>query len=221
MKTIILTVCCLALASCATAASSSKKTAKTVSKATSVAGSETREGFGDAVSAPIEDLNLKREPIPAPLDKMAYPYTTTPALRCREIAKEVAELDAVLGTDFDTIEDGESSWGERGGEAIADVMLDTVRGLTTGFIPYRGVLREATGAASYDRKRGRAFQLGYARRAYLKGLGQGLGCEPPAAPFLLQVEPEDEAIIEKKKLERRKEKRWTAPSPSAAFQGKK
>lgn len=221
MRIWIMMIAALCICACASTATQSRKAATTVSTATGVASSETREGFGDAVSAPIEDLNLRREEIPPPLDRMAYPYLTEPGMTCATIAAEIGEYDAVLGKDFDTVDDAKKSWGERGGEAVADLMLDSVRGLTTGFIPYRGLLREATGAASYERKRQKAYSLGMARRSYLKGLGQGLGCEPPAAPVFTQIIETEDDIIETPKLETREEKRWQAPRPSAAFSGRK
>ena len=50
------------------------------------------------------------------------------------------------------------------------------------FIPFRSLVREATGASEHERKLRSAFQGGVARRAYLKGVGAQLGCAPPAAP---------------------------------------
>ena len=45
---------------------------------------------------------------------------------------------------------------------------------------FRGILREVTGAAGNDRALRAAFTAGMARRAFLKGLGQGKGCAYPA-----------------------------------------
>ena len=50
------------------------------------------------------------------------------------------------------------------------------------FIPFRSIVREATGASAHERKLRAAFERGVARRAYLKGVGAQLGCAPPAAP---------------------------------------
>jgi hypothetical protein len=50
------------------------------------------------------------------------------------------------------------------------------------FIPFRSLVREATGASAHERRLRAAFQAGVARRSYLKGVGAQLGCAPPAAP---------------------------------------
>ncbi|HSF11433.1 MAG TPA: hypothetical protein VLA50_00535, partial [Erythrobacter sp.] len=49
-------------------------------------------------------------------------------------------------------------------------------------LPFRGILREVTGAASNDRELRAAYTAGMVRRSFLKGLGMGRGCEYPARP---------------------------------------
>ncbi|MGZ3297843.1 MAG: hypothetical protein ACXU8O_02415, partial [Asticcacaulis sp.] len=58
--------------------------------------------WGDAVQAPLEDLNLKREAIPQILaSAIEKPYDLTGLDHCEQIAAEVGKLDALLGKDFD------------------------------------------------------------------------------------------------------------------------
>jgi hypothetical protein len=47
-------------------------------------------------------------------------------------------------------------------------------------IPFRGIIRELSGANDQQRKVSTAIQAGVARRAYLKGVGQQRGCAYPA-----------------------------------------
>ena len=56
------------------------------------------------------------------------------------------------------------------------------KGLVGSIIPFRGLVREVSGAAGDQRKAEAAVRAGLARRAYLKGLGQGKGCKYPARP---------------------------------------
>lgn len=49
-------------------------------------------------------------------------------------------------------------------------------------IPYFGWLRRLTGADRRQRLAQASFTAGAVRRGYLKGLGERLGCAPPAAP---------------------------------------
>ena len=51
-----------------------------------------------------------------------------------------------------------------------------------GFIPFRGVVRQLSGARDRERRLLELHVRGVARRAYLKGLATALGCRPPAAP---------------------------------------
>ncbi len=160
--------------------------------AVSAARSTTREGLPDAATAPLEDLNLTRDEIPESLAAIEYVYAAYPPPDCTEIAAEVGRLDVDLGRDYDNDEEEEKSLGRRGGEAAGDLVVDTIRGVTTDVIPFRSIVREASGAAAFERRRARAFAAGYARRAYLKGLALGQGCAPPAAPLVITPFDEDE-----------------------------
>jgi hypothetical protein len=49
-------------------------------------------------------------------------------------------------------------------------------------IPMRGWVRKLSGAEKHDRLVQSAMASGAIRRAYLKGLGEARGCNPPATP---------------------------------------
>ena len=60
------------------------------------------EGFRGAVTAPLEDLNLKQAQIPDVLVRaLADPYEARELIGCEAIAAEIGRLDAVLGPDLD------------------------------------------------------------------------------------------------------------------------
>ncbi len=144
----------------------------------------TRAGFADAATQPLDDFNITRETIPPTLLAVRYEYEADPAPDCGDVAREIGALNAVLGRDFDQDAE-ERSAGEAGGEQAGDFVLDVIEDAATGFIPFRGVVREATGAARHDRRLQRAYQSGVARRAFLRGYATALGCRPPAAPRTL------------------------------------
>ncbi len=176
-----------------------QRAGRTTGEAVSVARTTAREGIPAAANAPLEDLNLNREEIPISLAAIDYVYTAYPPPDCVDIAIEIARLDTDLGRDYDAeAEEGESI-GERGGEAVGDLVIDTIRGATTDVIPFRSAVREVSGAAAFERRRSRAYAAGYARRAYLKGLALGQGCEPPSAPRVITApvpEPAEEETTE-------------------------
>lgn len=59
-------------------------------------------GLGDAVTAPLEDFNLRRQLIPTVLlQAEANPYDLRNLNQCTTIGAEVARLDEALGPDTD------------------------------------------------------------------------------------------------------------------------
>lgn len=124
----------------------------------------------DVATTPVSDLGLKKQDIPPLLvSAQAAPYSTAGLAKCPAIAAAVGELDAVLGDDIDLPqEDGKTSAGQVAQAAVGS------------FIPFRGLIREVSGANSNERKMRAAIQAGVARRAFLKGMGEARGCRYPA-----------------------------------------
>ncbi len=144
---------------------------------------DTREGFGDAVMTPLSDLNLRRAPIPPKLEAIISPYEPIQVNTCAGIADEVRQLTEILGPDIDApASDDDPTLSDRAGEGAADLALNQVTSAVTGFIPYRSVLRQASGASAHERKLREVYDRGAQKRAYLKGIGASKGCAPPAAP---------------------------------------
>jgi hypothetical protein len=143
---------------------------------------QTRGGLGEAAMAPLEDFNLRRDEIPPLLAGLTSPYDLPQDITCEEIIIKLAELDSVLGPDWDTPAPDERLRTEKLADEAADVALGAVESGVTGWIPYRGLLREATGAAAHMRKYNQAFKIGAQRRTFLKGIGLAKECELPARP---------------------------------------
>jgi hypothetical protein len=125
----------------------------------------------DVAATPANDLNLRKTAIPQLLlDAQDDPYTLARMARCTQIAAAVIELDELLGDDVDVAQ-------AKGRKLQAGRVAQSVVG---SFIPFRGVIREVSGANSQDRKLQAAIVAGTARRSFLKGVGQQRGCNWPA-----------------------------------------
>ena len=193
---------CLVFAGLAGCASSGKS--GTVSQTASRTVEKTTEGLGDAVMSPLEDLNLTREAIPDLVKDAASPYEVEAAetMSCSFLALKIAELDGILGADFDAPapEDDEelsdTEKAERRAESASDATLGYISSEARGFIPFRGAVRYVTGASKHEKKLARAYAIAAQRRAFLKGIGLAKGCEPPAAPR--QADPVEEKIVFKR-----------------------
>lgn len=142
--------------------------------------------WGDAFTAPLEDLNLKRQTIPAILTKaISKPYDLTGLDSCEAIASEVAQLDILLGADFDEPPppaNGDETLTDKGQRMANHAAVGAVRSASRSIIPFRGLVRKMTGAEAHEKEVDTAIQAGKVRRAYLKGVGMNKNCAPPAAP---------------------------------------
>lgn len=128
---------------------------------------------GDVAMTPLNDLNLGRDPIPPVLiEARAAPYADADLTSCAAIAGEVDRLDSVLGDDYDTTPPPDRRV----------TATSAVQQVITFLTPYRGLIREVSGANGRDWNLGQAISAGMMRRAYLKGLGESMGCDYPARP---------------------------------------
>ena len=172
VKEIVSIACAaLALAGCAS-----------TSGGVSTAVNKTSEGIGDAALTPLNDFNLRRTEVPARLAALQSAYEPLLTPTCETIAYEVDELTKILGPDSDAPAGPDADLGQQAGEGAAGLALGGVASVATDFIPFRSVVREATGASAHERRLRAAYERGVTRRAYLKGVGAQMGCAPPAAP---------------------------------------
>lgn len=100
----------------------------------------------------------------------ATPYVRPDPLDCPQLAREIGELDQILGPDVDLKEVPEDR-GQQMESAAGSALL--------GLIPYRGVVRWMSGAGAQERIRARAVLAAAARRGFLKGLSMALACPAP------------------------------------------
>jgi hypothetical protein len=142
-----------------------------------------------AMEAPLVDLNLVQEKIPPVLQAaIKAPYALPSQRACPDLANEVRALDTALGADLDT-PPTTSNPGllERGSSMVGGAANDALQGAAQSVIPFRGWIRKLDGAERHSKEVAAALAAGSVRRAYLKGVGQALGCEAPAAPLQAQA----------------------------------
>lgn len=138
----------------------------------------------EAATTPLSDLNLVRAEIPAVLlEARKGAYRVPPKASCETLAASVQALDEVLGPDLDApVIASDTGTLERGADALGDAAVGAFRSAAEGVIPFRSWVRKLTGAERYSREVSASIAAGTVRRAFLKGLGQALGCSAPAAP---------------------------------------
>lgn len=143
-----------------------------------------KEGISGAMSAPLRDVNIVRTKIPRVLlEAMDDPYQRPVRADCNSLIDLVEPLDAALGEDIDRNppEENEDLM-DRGRKAAGQAALGAIASTAQDMIPMRGWVRKLTGAERHDRLVQSAITSGNVRRAYLKGLGEARGCNPPATP---------------------------------------
>lgn len=133
----------------------------------------------EVAKTPLRDLNIDAQDIPPVLLTAAQnPYATDGLGKCNAIVSAIADLDSVLGGDYDIATDDGSDRFSEG--RIAQKMVGSL-------LPFRGIVREVTGAASNDRAMRAAYTAGMVRRSFLKGWGLGRGCAYPARPKVAEA----------------------------------
>jgi hypothetical protein len=139
-----------------------------------------KESLEGAAMTPLRDLNVVRSKIPnVLLEALADPYARPPrGWRCPQLVELVRPLDDALGEDMDRLPPGDEDLTERSREMALGTAVD----LATGAIPFHGWIRKLSGAERHDKLVRSAIVAGDVRRAYLKGLGESKGCNPPATP---------------------------------------
>lgn len=143
--------------------------------------SDVTDRVGQAAITPLSDLNVVQQKIPEVLRfaRDVGAYTVPEKLDCPSVQNEINRLDTALGADFDAAGKDKPSLLERGGDMAENYGVGFVRRTMEGFVPFRSWLRKLTGAEKHSKQVAAAITAGGVRRAYLKGLRQGLACPIP------------------------------------------
>jgi len=119
------------------------------------------------VSQPVRDVGLARTKTPPLLIEASEdPYGPAGTATCRQIAKSISDLNALIGPDYaSTAPAKKQSLIKAGGQAVVNSL-----------IPFRGLVREVSGAAPAERRYDAAVTAGFARRGFLRGLQRARKC---------------------------------------------
>nr|WP_315197460.1 hypothetical protein [uncultured Aquabacterium sp.] len=141
------------------------------------------ERVGQAAITPLSDLNVVQEEIPESLrHAQKGPYNLPEPTGCVPIQAEIDALDEALGADIDSSGKGKPSLMERGTDLAENYGVGVVRRTVEGFVPFRSWVRKLSGAEKHSKQVAAAITAGGVRRAYLKGMRQGMSCPIPAPP---------------------------------------
>jgi hypothetical protein len=137
----------------------------------------TMENAGKIASQPARDIGIAKDKIPEVLQRaVENPYAAPGSRSCGGLKVALRELNTVLGEDFAV---GAETNENRTGKITEAVGRTVVNSL----IPFRGLVREVSGAGPAERRLEAAVTAGIARRGYLRGLAGAQGCKiAPVAP---------------------------------------
>lgn len=146
---------------------------------------DTLKKAGDIATQPVRDVGIDKDKIPAVLQQaIEDPYKRPPSRSCKGLKASLDELNVVLGPDFTV---GEKANENRTGK-IAEAVGKTI---VNSLIPFRGLVREISGAAPAERRLQAAVTAGVARRGYLRGLAADRDCKITSPPPTPQEKAED------------------------------
>ena len=119
------------------------------------------------VTQPARDVGIEKAKISELLlESSKNPYTTAGTERCAQITEAIAALTRVIGPDFSTTpNEKKPNIAAVGGAAVVNSL-----------IPFRGIVREVSGASAQERRENAAIDAGIARRGFLRGLQQARKC---------------------------------------------
>lgn len=145
--------------------------------------SEVTERVGKAAITPLSDINVVQQKIPEALRhaQKVGPYALPEKPDCPTVQDEINRLTDALGPDLDDPNlKGKPSLLERGSDAAENYGVGFVRRTVEGLVPFRSWVRKLSGAEKHSKEVASAILAGGVRRAYLKGMRQGMGCPIPA-----------------------------------------
>ncbi|MFQ3595510.1 MAG: hypothetical protein SNJ63_05305 [Sphingomonadaceae bacterium] len=126
--------------------------------------------IADILAQPGRDFGIVPTRVPELLERLLEnPYDREGTRTCAELRQGIAQLTALIGPDYgDPLPEGESR--------ESQLAKTGLRAGMSSIVPFRGLIREATGAAAADRRRQAAIQAAFARRGYLRGLAHQRKC---------------------------------------------
>ncbi|CAN5365722.1 hypothetical protein BH09PSE3_BH09PSE3_14530 [soil metagenome] len=132
-----------------------------------ITGTAPAQTAGEIVTQPVRDVGIEKTEIPPLLVEVSKnPYSSTGTAGCGQISSGIAALTKVIGPDFSTSPaENKRDIAQIGGSAVVNSL-----------IPFRGIVREVSGASAAERRKNAAIDAGIARRGYLRGLQSARKC---------------------------------------------
>lgn len=132
-----------------------------------VAQNGTLQDAKEVATQPGRDVGINKPEVPAVLAEAADdPYSLEKVRTCGQITNAIRALNVELGPDFGEEPGKKTSILKAGSAAVVNTLL-----------PFRGIVREVSGAASADRRIAAATQAGIARRGFLRGIYTNRACK--------------------------------------------
>lgn len=132
---------------------------------------ETGKKAGEIATQPVRDVGAQKIDIPIPIQEAATaPYSLAGLRTCGQLNDAIFALNGVLGPDYGgpvtTHENKAGKLAEAGGKTIVNTI-----------IPFRGLVREVSGAAPAERRLDAAIKAALARRGFLRGVATARKCK--------------------------------------------
>lgn len=137
--------------------------------------SQTLRTMPYSVAAPMRDLNIGTKRIPEQLQALQNPYGTDTQKSCAAILGELRALDRALNTNH-TNNPGTLHRRDTRAGNFGNAIDATTKTLATSLIPFRGVVRFASGASYRDKQALEADRRGRERMGFLIGVGSANRC---------------------------------------------
>jgi len=132
---------------------------------------ETGKKAGEIATQPVRDVGAQKIDVPLPIQEAAAaPYSLAGLRTCAQLNDAIFALNDVLGPDYGgpvtTHENKAGKLAEAGGKTIVNTI-----------IPFRGLVREVSGAAPAERRLDAAIKAALARRGFLRGVATARKCK--------------------------------------------
>jgi hypothetical protein len=131
---------------------------------------DTGKEAGHIASQPARDVGVQKVQIPPAVQKAAAaPYSLAGLGSCVQLGKEIHALNDALGPDYaGPVTLHENKAGKLAAEG-GQTLINTL-------IPFRGLVREVSGAAPAERRLDADIKAAFARRGFLRGVATARKC---------------------------------------------
>lgn len=128
-----------------------------------------------AATTPVRDLNIGIKPIPRQLILLQNPYGTDTHTSCAAMLKEAQDLEKAIKLNRLRLNGPDYDRRTRAGN-VGEAAHEIIRSTAASVIPYRGIVRYASGAYRRQKDGEEADKRGRERLSFLIGVGTSRKC---------------------------------------------